>query len=412
MNDPRAKEETSRWAGWKHGELQVHFIHTGVAESIFYILPDGTTMLCDCGDHPAMTRLEYAVPVVPGPERLAGDWIARYVRRVLPEGTPQLDGRPLIDFMMLSHFHDDHCGTAAWQSRKREPKGLPDCYRSGFALAAETLSFRFAVDRGFPDYTGPHDFPWRQAELDHMKRLYAALKERDGLQVSRFELGSSEQLRPLHDPASVRDFRIANIAANGCILRRDGTIRDLYEDNTDPYGVFNENGMSLGMLVRYGRFSLYAAGDFSDWILLPDGVRESTEEMFAAELPSVDVAKINHHGYMSMPEKLVRALSARVWTACVWDQLHVMDDVLDRLANRNIYPGPRTLYPTVFPEERCRNAAGRPFMVDLAQEVRGKGAHVVVTVPPGGERYTVTCIDASDEEMRILGKHEYLSHGI
>ena len=51
--------------GWRRGALQVHFIHTGVAESIFFILPDGTTMLVDCGDHPALTRLDLAVPVVP-----------------------------------------------------------------------------------------------------------------------------------------------------------------------------------------------------------------------------------------------------------------------------------------------------------------------------------------------------------
>ena len=30
---------------WKPGEFQVHFIYTGVAESLFWILPDGTTML-------------------------------------------------------------------------------------------------------------------------------------------------------------------------------------------------------------------------------------------------------------------------------------------------------------------------------------------------------------------------------
>ena len=36
---------------WKPGEFQIHFIYTGVAESMFWIMPDGTTMLLDCGDH-------------------------------------------------------------------------------------------------------------------------------------------------------------------------------------------------------------------------------------------------------------------------------------------------------------------------------------------------------------------------
>ena len=41
---------------WKPGEFQVHFIYTGVCESMFWIMPDGTTMLLDCGDHPAINR--------------------------------------------------------------------------------------------------------------------------------------------------------------------------------------------------------------------------------------------------------------------------------------------------------------------------------------------------------------------
>ena len=52
---------------WKPGEFQVHFIYTGVGESMFIIFPDSTTMLFDCGDHAAVTRLDLAVPVLPGP---------------------------------------------------------------------------------------------------------------------------------------------------------------------------------------------------------------------------------------------------------------------------------------------------------------------------------------------------------
>ena len=28
------------WKGWRSGEFQIHFIYTGVAESIFLIFPD------------------------------------------------------------------------------------------------------------------------------------------------------------------------------------------------------------------------------------------------------------------------------------------------------------------------------------------------------------------------------------
>ena len=138
------------WGGWKPGEFQVHFIYTGVAESMFMIFPDATTMLLDCGDHAAVTRLDLALPVLPNPGRLAGDWIARYVTRVNPNGAD-------VDYMMTSHWHTDHTGSPKWQSssvlkRGEKPTGL---VRSGFGLAAETLHFKKAIDRGWPDYDDP-----------------------------------------------------------------------------------------------------------------------------------------------------------------------------------------------------------------------------------------------------------------
>ena len=42
---------------------------------MFIIFPDSTTMLFDCGDHAAVTRLDLAVPVLPNPGRLVGDWV-------------------------------------------------------------------------------------------------------------------------------------------------------------------------------------------------------------------------------------------------------------------------------------------------------------------------------------------------
>lgn len=106
------------WKGWKPGEFQIHFICTGVTESMFLIFPDSTTMLLDCGDHAAVTRLDLAVPVLPNPSRLAGDWIARYVQRVNPN-------RDQVDYMMASHLHQDHVGSSAWQSILRSALCVP-----------------------------------------------------------------------------------------------------------------------------------------------------------------------------------------------------------------------------------------------------------------------------------------------
>ena len=189
------------WDGWKPGEFQVHFIYTGVAESMFLIFPDSTTMLLDCGDHPAVTREELAVPVLPSPGKLAGDWIARYVTRVNPNGTE-------VDYMMATHWHDDHTGSSIWQSsrvlkRGERPTGLA---RSGFGLAAETLHFKKAIDRGWPNYDDPvAEYPNdERLSLEHMKQVYAFLAKRDGLTVEKFRLGATDQIVPLRDPSSVK----------------------------------------------------------------------------------------------------------------------------------------------------------------------------------------------------------------
>ena len=64
-----------KWAGWKAGQFQVHFIYTGVGESLFFIFPDGTTMLLDCGDHNVAGK-STSVPLLPDTSRHSGEWIA------------------------------------------------------------------------------------------------------------------------------------------------------------------------------------------------------------------------------------------------------------------------------------------------------------------------------------------------
>ena len=394
------------WPGWQKGHFQVHFIYTGVAESMFWIMPDGTSLLLDCGDHPAVTRGPYAVPVLPGPERLAGDWVARYVKRVNPFGTK-------VDYMMLSHYHADHAGWIRWQSSSPRPKGMKlPCPRSGFALAAEQLTFARAIDRAWPDFADP--IPAVGGETgetaEFMASVYKWLRERDELKVERFRLGAGDQIVPLHDPSACAGFSVSNICANGRIVTRDGRVKDLYADyiaRNRPTGL-DENGMSIGTIVRYGAFGFYSAGDFSSTIRGEDGKELSVECEQAKELGHVDVAKVNHHGYYSMPEPLVKALSPRVWVGCIWDYWHMIRPVCERLSDRSIYPGDRVICPGVFPSSRVREDAGRPWMADIAPEAFA-GGHVVLDVQPGGAEYSVSYLTAADESMMVKSVMKFKS---
>ncbi|MBR3221114.1 MAG: MBL fold metallo-hydrolase [Kiritimatiellae bacterium] len=397
------------WGGWKPGEFQVHFIYTGVGESMFLIFPDATTMLLDCGDHPALTRLDLALPVLPSPGRLAGDWVARYVTRVNPNGAD-------VDYMMTTHWHTDHVGSLYWQSARRLKKGerRTGLVRSGFGLAVETLHFKKAIDRGWPNYDDPMSkYPNEgRMTIDLMKQVYAFLAKRDGLTVEKFRLGATDQIVPLRNPSGVNGFSVRNIAANGRIALPDGTIKDVMKHpDGSPMKCYNENLLSLGTVFSYGKFRFYTAGDFSGPGDLASSNKFYPERLIGKAAGRVDVAKINHHGCHSMPVELVRDLQARVYVACVWDQLHVTDNTMVRMSDTSLYPGERTIFPGVMSTERRAAEGDRAWMRNVPEAVY-EGSHIVLSVPPGGETYRITCLTAADESMRIKATFDYKSHDV
>ena len=385
---------------WATGHFLAHFIYTGVAESIFLVFPDGTSMLLDCGDHPAITRLHLAMPVKPGPQRLAGDWVARYVERVNPFGRD-------VDYLVVSHFHSDHTGTPNWRSSAPfgDYPGSPgtvrpgaDYYRSGFGLAAERLRFRRAIDRGWPGYDDPSPFAdGPDRELEHMRKVYAWLMERDGLAVEKFRVGARDQIVPLRDPAACRGFSVFNLCANGRIAMADGSLRDVFQGGGPPPNV-NENLMSLGNVFSYGPFRLFMAGDFSGGVPRAGGGDVQVEDILAEAVPRVDVAKISHHGYHSMTPALVRALAPRAWVSCVWDQLHITPDTIARLTDRSLYPGDRLVLPGCLPDSiRALPPEARRDVPDAVLQP----SHIVLDVAPDGD-YTLTAVSADDEAMRPI----------
>lgn len=380
------------WPGWKEGQFQIHFIYTGVAESMFLIFPDGTTMLLDCGDFDALARGDKAVPILPGPERHAGEWIARYVTRVNQKVTD-------VDYMLLTHYHNDHAGSDRFYAEKQIRDG-EEYPLSGFSQAAEILNFRKAIDRCYPEK--PDTLQYADPDtVDFMRRFYAYMQKHRGMQVETFRLGATDQIVPLNRPGKYPSFQVRNICANGCIAYPDGRIKDLFQAcNAAGKPVRNENAMSLGMVFSYGPFRFYTAGDFSAKFREPDGTQRFIEDDIADVCGHVNVAKVNHHGHNSMSRKLVAALSPQVWVSCVWDQLHNLPGTMELLSDRSIYPDSRIICPTIMPAERRAVDGGTAWMKDVAPEAF-EGGHVVVNVEKGGSRYSVAWLTAADESMTV-----------
>ena len=117
---------------------------------------------------------------------------------------------------------------------------------------------------------------------------------------------------------------------------------------------------------------------------------------------------MGHHGCYSMAKSIVGALQARVWTACVWDKIHLPEVTLERLADRSIYPGPRLIAPGVFTPKKRFEMAGKPFLSDIAPEAFEAG-HMVLTVAPGGKTYSLAYVTADDESLKVTGAYDFVS---
>lgn len=382
------------WKGWKPGHFQVHFIYTGVCESAFYIFPDGTTMLLDCGDHDALGRGPKAVPVLPHAGKHAGEWIARYVQRVNPKGCD-------VDYMMLSHYHSDHAGCTSFYASKDIRDEKEHCL-SGFTQAAETLRFHKGIDRAWPTFDDP--FPvgddYDGGTVANIKEFYRHEQEHHSMVVEKFRLGATDQIVPMHDASKCKGFSVRNICGNGRICAPDGSITDLVGDAIRAGRHIGENALSLGMIFSYGDFKLFTAGDFSEWSEQSDGTIVKNEDALADVCCPVNVVKINHHGHHSMTDKLCAALQARVYVSCVWDQMHNLPDSMETVTNRDNYPGERIVCPGIFPSERRALDEGKPWMEDIAP-TSFEGGHIVLDVEPFGQNYSINYITAADESMIV-----------
>ena len=383
---------------WSPGHFQIHTIYTGVAESQFLLFPDGTSLLIDCGDHPACNFGKHCVPILPDQTRHSGEWIARYVLRANPNGRN-------VDYMLLTHHHADHGGCVSFHAGKA-PNGK--YFLSGFGQAAEFLTFGTAIDRAWPDFADPMPL-LPNGVVDNMRPLYEELARR-GTSVEKFRLEKgSDQIRPRH--GKVAGFAVEPLCSNGRILLPDGTVHDPLKEyfaEVNPKS-FNENAMSIGMNFRFGKFAYYTAGDMQGFARMPDKRLIDLESDMAKAVGRVEVAKMNHHGHESMPKALVSALQAKVYTAGVWEQRHLTKGTMARLSDLSLYGDDLKpiFVPGILPSHRLEEDAGSPWIA-MSEPTCANGVHVVVDVQPDGAAYTVATVAAADESMRVLSVRRFV----
>ena len=368
---------------WKPGELELHFIATGVGENAFYRLPDGTTWLNDCGDY---WYDKAAVPPMPSNERLGAEWVVRYIERLGVKGP--------IDYLTISHWHTDHVGDPKMRSVVTKD-GRKVC---GAALVAE----RLGVVR-YSDFEHPEMNKYKSGDHSRlMMREYVelAVKER-GLKAEAFRVGALDQFRLLHDPDGkyAKLFHVRNLCANGCAWTGRGEeSRDFAGEQVEltkkPF--IDANSVSMAVRIDYGPFRFYTGGDVGHAYRTKDG-RVDYEAHVARVAGPVTVAKTNHHGTPdTMGKAVVGELRAAAWVSCVWHKAQINDTNMRWMSSRELYPGDRFLFPTWIPQPSVEAAKGCAWWKDVVSP-----GHIVVKVAPGGETYRIYVLGCRDESMRV-----------
>jgi beta-lactamase superfamily II metal-dependent hydrolase len=376
---------------WSAGFLDIHHINTGKGECAFLIFPDGTTLLIDAG---ATKRPKPRVTDTrPNDSRLPGEWIARYIKRILA-----FKPEPIIDYVVLSHFHGDHMGEISETS----PVSKSGKYRlAGITRVAEEIPIRRVLDRGWPDYDFPA--PVQSETMENYRTFLRHRQKEDGLQFCRFVPGRNDQITLVNDPDRYQDFEVRNIAANGEIWTGVGTnTRSHFPSlETIPEGDWpSENMCSIALRVSYGRFDYFTGADIPG---IPDEgapLWHDLETPVAKAVGPVEVNVLNHHGYLdSENDYFLSVLRPRVHIIQVWAPSHPSPRTLRRLLSTRLYPGPRDIFATNMME------ANRVVIGNDLDRLKSQQGHILVRVEPGGGSYHVAILDDSAETFRVRAVH-------
>lgn len=371
---------------WQEGWMDLHFIYTGVGENMFHVYPDGTTMLLDAADR--ISRQEDQFPIKPDKSKLPSEWIARYIKRVSPS-------KDKIDYMMLSHYHEDHAGSARQYAGKTTGRG-DDYYLSGLANLGEIFKFTKVFDRGFPDYSAKINIK----ESDGYKnfRKFTDWKTKNGdFVMEEFLVGKLDQIALVKNRQKYPDFHVRNIARNGVVWTgEENKTIDFYE--LYPKNHRGENGQSLALTIDYGPFRYYTGGDLSGTIKDKDGKEVPFEGSVGKAAGEVDVCKVNHHSYRdAMRAEFTKEVRARFYMVNVWDHGHLQDNTMTNMTAPENCSGDVTV---------CHTWVSNKQM-DLYKEkewqkfLKPAFGHIVVRVFDGGKKYKVYHLTAEDESMTV-----------
>lgn len=407
-----AQERGQPLSKWQEGYLDIHHINTGHGDAAFYIFPDGTTMLLDAGEmDPTAERTNSARNARPHPNgtKRAHEWIADYIKRFHP-----LPSGPVIDYAVITHFHDDHFGSY-YQTAKRSSKG--DYFLSGITGVGDHIMIKKILDRGYPEYNYPIALrsdsirtamtknAERADEYNAMVNYWSFLefqKTKYGMIAERFKSGSNQQIVLQQKPDNFKNFRVQNIKVNGEIWTGKGTqTMEYFPPLISKIYMPGENQLSIAMRIDYGDFRFYTGGDCPGIADLGAPKWNDVETPMSTAIGEVDVAVMDHHGNRDAHNEFnIKTLKPRVWIQQTWSSDHPGHEVLRRVTSTFLYPGPRDLFATNMLEAN-KNVIGPA----LQRAYKSMDGHILVRVMDDGKKYYVIILNDENEQNEVLSVH-------
>lgn len=378
----------STFRPWEPGAMDIHHISTGRGNSTLFIFPDGTTMMVDAG------ALDYDSPyfITPKPDgsRRPAEWAGRYAKRHL-----RAANRDELDYFVLTHFHGDHMGSV----RPEHPMSKSGAYRvGGVADVADMIPIRRFIDRGYPDY----DYPAKLTDASTQNYINVVrVHQKKGVPVERIQTGSASQIRLLSNPEKFPSFAVRNLAANGEVWTGTGEATRQHFPNLKTLSKEDypdENMCSLALRISYGRFNYYTGGDLTCGN--NDGAPpwRDIESPVARVAGPVDVAILNHHGYVdAVGPEFVRSLRPQAFILLAWDSAHPSITALQKMLSKRLHPGDRSIFSTAMkPENKIANRR--------LTQLKSENGHIAVRVSAGGSEFRILILDNSDESDRVIAE--------
>ena len=382
---------------WQEGELAIHFVNTGRGNASLLIFPDGTTLLLDAGDMDAAESAKALAPLrlspaLPDSSQRPGQWIAAYIRQVMPTSW-----RPALDYALITHYHGDHYGHVG----RRSPLSATGAYRlTGLTDVAENLPISTLFDRG---YTYPMDMDAYYRTDSTFTNYRAFIRYWVGkgqLTATALQAGRTDQITLRHAAGRYPTFSVRVIKSNAEVWTGAGTATTpcfTAAQLFDGGKKFNENPLSNAIKVTYGPFSYYAGGDNTGYEGSAYPGRRDVETPMAKAIGRVDALTLNHHGNRDATnDTFLKALAPKV----VVDQSWCSDQPGQDLAFRLLQPQPTgdsTAVFNLFMQPETQAYLG--FWV--AKGFKSLEGHVVIRVFEQGRKYLVYVLDDRTPTLKI-----------